>query len=79
MAQLERDLRQKKEETEKDLTERQAAVAGREGELEELRTRVEALPKENAAEIEKAIQETADRVGLEAKNREELLTKPVRR
>ena len=75
MAQLERDLRQKKEETEKDLTERQAAVAGREGELEELRTRVEALPKEKAAEIEKAIQETADRVGLEAKNREELLTK----
>ncbi len=75
VAQLERDLRQKKEETEKDLTERQAAVAGREGELEELRTKFEAFPQEKAAAIENAIQETNDRVGLEAKNREELLTK----
>ncbi len=75
MAQLERDLRQKKQEAERDLTEREAAVAGREGELEELRKRVEAFPKEKEAEVQKSIQETAERVGLEAKNREELQTK----
>jgi VIT1/CCC1 family predicted Fe2+/Mn2+ transporter len=72
---LEREIQLKKEEMEKDLLEREKALAAREGELDELRKRVEAFPKELQAAVGKAVQQETERLRLDAKSREELLKK----
>jgi chromosome segregation ATPase len=60
---------------ENELKEREKAIAEHEGELNELRKKVTAFPKESETAVSKAIKETTDRLNLEAKNREELVKK----
>jgi hypothetical protein len=74
-AKLEKDIQLKKEQMEGELKIREKAVAGQEAELNELRKKVAAFPKEMEAAVGNAIKETAERINLEAKNREELLKK----
>ena len=50
-------------------------MAGQEKELTELRQRAALFPKELESAVDKAVKEVADRLKLEAKNREELLRK----
>jgi len=65
----------KKEQMEKDLTEREKAVAEREEELGELQKKVIAFPKEMEEAINNAVKDTTERITLEAKNRAELIRK----
>jgi len=74
-AKLEREVAEKKEEMERDLKIRSQALAEKEAELQDLRARVEAFPKELDAAVKKAVAETADRLTREAQNREALLQK----
>jgi hypothetical protein len=74
-ANLEKDIQVKKEQMEGELKVQEKAVAGQEAELNELRKKVAALPKEMEAAVGNAVNETAERINLEAKNREELLKK----
>ena len=59
----------------KELAEREKAVAVQEKELTDLRQRAALFPKELESAVDKAVKEVADRLKLEAKNREELLRK----
>ena len=54
---------------------RERAIADREEELNDLRKKVSAFPKEMETAIAKAIKETTEKLSLEAKNREELQKK----
>ncbi len=72
---LEKEIQIKKEQMESELKEREKAIAGREDELNELRKKVSAFPKEMETAIAKAIKETTEKLILEAKNREELVKK----
>jgi hypothetical protein len=74
-ATLEKDLRQKKEAAEKDLAEREGAIGEKEAEFAALRTKAAAFPKELETAVEKAVKDAADRLKLEARNREDLLKK----
>lgn len=81
-ARAEKELQVKKEQVEKTLTERERAVAAREGalaerekELEELSRKVANFPKEIETAVNNAARETAEKINLAAKNREELLKK----
>ena len=71
----EKEIQLKKEQMEKDLTEREKAVAEREEELDELQKKVIAFPKEMENAVNKAVKETTERITLEAKNRAELIRK----
>ena len=72
---LEKEILTKREAVTKELTEREKAVAAQEKELSELRQKAAAFSKELESAVEKAVKEVADRLKLEAKNREELLRK----
>jgi hypothetical protein len=72
---LEKEIHVKKEQMESEIKEREKAIAGREDELNELRKKVSAFPKEMETAIAKAIKETTEKLTLEAKNREELMKK----
>ncbi len=72
---LEKEIQVKKEQMENELKVREKVIADREEELNELRKRVAAFPKEMDTAIGKALKETTDRLNLEAKNREELAKK----
>lgn len=72
---LEREIQLKREEMEKELIEREKVVAEREGELIELRNKVNVFPKELETTLDKAIKDTTERIRLEARSREELLNK----
>ena len=72
---LEKEIQVKKEQMESEVKEREKAIAGREDELNELRKKVSAFPKEMETAIAKAIKETTEKLTLEAKNREELMKK----
>jgi hypothetical protein len=74
-AALEKEILTKRESVAKELTGREQAVAAQEKELAELRQKAAAFPKELDSAVEKAVKEVADRLKLEAKNREELLRK----
>jgi hypothetical protein len=74
-AKLEKEIQIKKEQMENELKVREKVIAEREEELNELRKKVAAFPKEMETAIGKAIKETTDRLNLEAKNREELVKK----
>ena len=71
----EKDIQLKKEQMEKDLTEREKAVAEREEELGELQKKVVAFPEEMETAVNMAVKETTERITLEAKNRAELMRK----
>jgi hypothetical protein len=72
---LEKELRLKKETAEKELTGRERAIAEKEAELNQLRARAAASPKELEMAVDKAVKEATDRLKLEARNREDLLKK----
>ncbi|MBS3906993.1 MAG: hypothetical protein KGZ49_08140 [Syntrophaceae bacterium] len=74
-AKLEKEIQIKKEQMQSELKEREKVVAEKEEELNELRKKVNAFPKELETAVAKAIKETTDRLNLEAKNREELVKK----
>jgi hypothetical protein len=72
---LEKELRLKKETAEKELAGRERAIAEKEAELNQLRARAAAFPKELETAVDKAVKEATDRLRLEARNREDLLKK----
>jgi len=74
-ATLEKDLRLKKEAAEQDFAERERVLVEKETELNTLRAKAAAFPKELEAAVDRAVKETADRLKLEAKNREDLFKK----
>ena len=74
-AKLEKEIQVKKEQMEGELKIREKAVVEQEAELNELRKKVAAFPKEMETAVGKAIKETTEKINLEAKNREELLKK----
>ncbi|MBI4454836.1 MAG: hypothetical protein HY644_02945 [Acidobacteria bacterium] len=74
-ARLEKDIALKKEAMEKELAEREKVLSRREEELNELRARVNAFPKEMEKAVGEAVREATARVQVEAKNREELSKK----
>jgi len=74
-AALEKEIKRQREAAEKDLAERETAIAGREQELAQLRERADAFPGELAKTVEKAVAEATEKLKLESKNREELLRK----
>ncbi len=74
-AKLEKEIQIKKEQMENELKAREKVIAEREEELNELRKKANAFPKELETAVAKAIKETTERLNLEAKNREELVKK----
>ena len=72
---LEREMALRKEQMEKELLDRERAVAETESELEELRNKVDAFPEQLQASVNKAIKETTERMKIDEKSREELLEK----
>lgn len=72
-AKLEKELKDKKEQMEQELSAREAAVAVREAELSDLRKQAAQHPKELETSVARAIKETSDRLLAAAKSREELL------
>ena len=72
---LEKEIQVKKVQMESELKEREKIIAEKEEELNELKKKVSAFPKELETAVSKAIKETTDRLNLEAKNREELVKK----
>ena len=74
-ARLEREIELKREQMERDLAEREKAVAAAEAELAELRERAERAPAEVEKAVAQAVKETTARLEREAKTRLELLQK----
>ncbi len=72
---LEKEIKLKRESADKELVEREKAIAEREKELLDLRNKAAAFPKELESTVSQAVKETGDRLKLEAKNREDLLRK----
>lgn len=72
---LEKEYQAKKEAVEKQLKERELAVASVEQEFSELKARVNNLPKEIEFAVQKAVKETAEKIRSEAQNREAMLDK----
>jgi len=72
---LEKEIKLKREAADKELVEREKAIAEREKELLDLRNKATAFPKELESAVSQAVKETGDRLKLEAKNREDLLRK----
>jgi hypothetical protein len=74
-AKLEKELKDKKEQLERELQAREAAIAAKEVELSDLRKQAAQFPKELETSVARAIKETSERLIAEAKSREELLKK----
>jgi len=74
-AKLEREIQLKREQMEKELAEREKAISEKEGELNELRQKVSAFPKELETAVNKAVKETAEKITIEATNKNQLLNK----
>jgi len=74
-AKLEREIQLKREQMEKDLEESEKAISEKEGDLNELRQKVGAFPKELETAVSKAVKETAEKITTEATNKEQLLNK----
>jgi hypothetical protein len=71
-AKLEKEIQIKKQQMESELKEREKVIAEKEEELNELRKKVSAFPKEMEMGIAKAVKEATEKLTVEAKNREEL-------
>lgn len=74
-AKLEKELKDKREQMEQELSMREAVVAAKEAELDDLRKQAAQHPKELEASVARAVKEISERLSLEAKSREELLKK----
>ncbi|MBS1252894.1 MAG: hypothetical protein MAG451_01937 [Anaerolineales bacterium] len=74
-ARLERDIANTREQMEKEFAGRENGSSDLEGELNELRERASAFPKELESAVNRAVKEAIQRAKVEAKNREELLQK----
>ena len=74
-AKLEREAEIRKETLEREVAERERAVSLREADLDSLRKKVDAFPKDLETAVARAIKETSDRLSTESKNREELAKK----
>lgn len=74
-AKLEKELKDKKEHLEQELSAREAAVAAKEAELSDLRKQAAQHPKELETSVARAVKETSERLFTEAKSREALLKK----
>lgn len=74
-AKLEKELKDKKEQLENELKSREAAIAEKEAELNDLRKRAAQFPKELETAVGRAVKETSERLLLETRTREELLKK----
>lgn len=74
-AKLEKEIQIKRVQMESELKEREKAITEREDELNDLRKKVSAFPKEMDAAIAKVVKETTEKLNMEAKNREELQKK----
>ncbi|MCX5830315.1 MAG: hypothetical protein NT140_00215 [Deltaproteobacteria bacterium] len=74
-AKLEKELKDKKEQLERELQAREAAIAAKEVELSDLRKQASQFPKELETSVARAIKETSERLIAEAKSQEELLKK----
>jgi hypothetical protein len=72
-AKLEKELKDKKEHLEQELSAREAAVAAKEAELSDLRKQAAQHPKELETSVARAIKETSERLLMAAKSREDLL------
>jgi DNA repair exonuclease SbcCD ATPase subunit len=72
-ARMEREIHHKKEEMERELAVREGAVSEKEKELRDLQNKVQMFPAELAKSVNKAVQETTERLQKEASGREELL------
>ena len=68
---LEREVQLRSE----DIDQREKAIAAKEEELAELRSKLESFPEEKEAAVNEAIKETTERMQAEARNREEFLAK----
>ena len=71
-AKLAAELRLKKESAEKELAEREAKIAAREEEFNDLQNKVNSFPKEMETAVSKAVKEAVDKCNMERKNAEEL-------
>ena len=69
---LEKEAQTKREQMEGDLKIREKAIVEQEVELNELKKKVTAFPKEMEAALVKAVKETTERINIDAKNREEI-------
>jgi hypothetical protein len=74
-AKLEKEVHLKKEQMEAELGLREKTLADREEELNDLRKKVGAFPKEMEIAVTRVIKDTTEKLGLEARNREELQKK----
>jgi hypothetical protein len=74
-AAVEKEILAKRESVAKELAEREKAVAAQEKELTDLRQKAVLFSKDLDSAVDKAVKDVADRLKLEAKNREELLRK----
>jgi hypothetical protein len=74
-ARLEREVQLKREQMEKELAEREKVISKKEEELNELRKKVGAFPRELETAVNKAVKETTERIRIEATNKEQLLNK----
>lgn len=72
---LERELQLKKEVAEKELLAREKLISEREQKMNELQKKVDSFPKEIESAVNKTVKETADKIQLEAHNKEELSKK----
>ncbi len=72
---LEKEILAKRDSAAQELAERERAVAAQEKELTDLRQKAALFSKELETAVDKGVKEAADRLKLEAKNREELLRK----
>ncbi|MDO8724172.1 MAG: hypothetical protein Q7J31_18380 [Syntrophales bacterium] len=74
-AKLEKELKDKKEQLEQELKAREAAIAAKEAELNDLRKQAAQHPKELETSVTRAIKEISEHLLMEAKSREDLLKK----
>lgn len=72
---LEKDIQFKKEAVDKELSAREKLVSEKEEKLNELEKKIAGFPKEIELSVNKAVKETADKIQLEAHNKEELFKK----
>ena len=72
---VERANQLKKEQMEKEFSEREKIISERETEFNDLQEKVVAFPKEMEEGINKAVKEITEKIKLEAKNREDLVKK----
>jgi len=74
-AQIEKDMKALREQTERDLQEREKRIAEREKEFASLQTLVQEFPKRLDAAVATAVKETTERIQREAKYQQDLLHK----